>query len=85
MATTAANIDSTEAPSLTTDSEFDEQAQPPAERNEQLQPQIVSTVARDQDNTSEIVSPDEVSGAKNVSHLESSRVALLASDFASWL
>ena len=42
----------------------------------------MSTVEGDQDSTSEIVSPDEDSGAKNVSHLESSCVALLTSDLS---
>ena len=79
MATTTANIDSTEALSLTTDSEFNEEAQPPAEQNE-IQSYIAFTVERNQDSTSEIASQDEDSGAKNVSD-----IALLASDFASWL
>ena len=43
MATTATNIDSTEALLLTTDSEFNEYAQPLAEQND-IQPYIVPKV-----------------------------------------
>ena len=84
--TTAANIDGTEGPSLTTNSEFDEYAQPPTERYE-IQPLIAPEVERDQDSAQEIVSQDDDFGAKtvNVSRLESSRVALVASVFASCL
>ena len=69
MATTATNIDSTEALLLTTVSEFNEYAQPLAEQND-IQPYIVHKVDSDQD---------------SVLRLENSRVALLASDFASCL
>ena len=62
--TTDANIDSTEAPSLTTKSDFYECAQPRAKRNDRLRPQSKEI--------SGIISGDDNNGANNISCCESS-------------
>ena len=82
MATADADINSTEDPSSSTDSEFEEYATPPAGRNK-IQPyRFEPTVERDEDSASENVSRDDDSiaenaiqtgdsGAENISCLES--------------
>ena len=59
MVTTDADINNMEDPSLSTDSEFEEYATPPAGRNEIQQYQFEPTVERDEDSTSENVSRDD--------------------------
>ena len=59
MATADSDIDSTEDPSSSTDSEFEEYATPPFGRNE-IQPyRFEPTVERDEDSASENVSRHE--------------------------
>ena len=65
MATADADIDSTEDPSSSTDSEFEEYATPPAGRNE-IQPyRFEPTIERDEDSASENVSRHDDSIAEN--------------------
>ena len=81
MATADANIDSTEDPSSSTDSEFEEYTTPPPGRNEMQPYRFEPTVERDEDSASENISRDNDSiaenatrngdsGAENVSRLE---------------
>ena len=70
MATADSDIDSTEDPSSSTDSEFEEYMAPPAGRNN-IQPyRFEPTVERDDDSIAENVSGNDDSGAENVSRLE---------------
>ena len=72
MATADADINSTEDPSSSTDSEFEEYATPPARQNE-IQPHwFEPTVEREEDSTSENVSQNDNSGAENVSQNDDS-------------
>ena len=65
MATADAGIDSTEDPSSSTDSQFEEYATPPAGRNEMQPYRFEPTVERDEDSASEKVSRDDDSIAQN--------------------
>ena len=70
MASTNADIDSTDTPSSSTDSEFEEYALPPAEQSE-IQPyQFEPTVERGEEGASENDSRDDDSGSENISRLE---------------
>ena len=70
MVTADADIDSTEDPSSSTDSEFEEYATPPAGWNEMQPYRFRPTLERDEDSASENVTRDDGSGAENVSRLE---------------
>ena len=72
MASMNADINSTDTPSSSTDSEFEEYALPSAKQNE-IQPyRFEPTVERSEEGASENVSRDDDvdSGAENISHLE---------------